>query len=70
MFQVGNGHFIAKMICIARIPQQYMYIMKRVNTGAQNIYTQSVFLFFSVDLSDSEILEKWIPCEYTLSSCP
>ena len=35
MFQVGNGHFIAKMICIARIPQQYMYIMKRVNTGAQ-----------------------------------
>ena len=42
MYQVGNGHFIAKMICIARIPQQYMYIMTRVNTGAQNIYTQSV----------------------------
>ena len=42
MSQVGNGHFIAKMICIARIPQKCMYIMKRVNTGAQNIYTQSV----------------------------
>ena len=42
MYQVGNGHFIAIMISIARIPQKYMYIMKRVNTGAQNIYTQSV----------------------------
>ena len=42
MYQVGNGHFIANMICIARIPQKYMYIMKCVNTDAQNIYTQSV----------------------------
>ena len=42
MYQVGNGHFIAKMICIARIPQKYMYIMKRVNTGAQNIYIYTI----------------------------
>ena len=34
MYQVGNGHFIAKMICIARIPQKYMYIMKR-NRGCR-----------------------------------
>ena len=38
MYQVGNGHCIAKMICIARIQQKYLYIMKRVNAGAQNIY--------------------------------
>ena len=33
MFQVGNGHFIAKMICIARI--------QRVNTGAKCLYCSS-----------------------------
>ena len=44
MYQVGNGHFIAKMMHSTHTTNVHVgsYIMKRVNTGAQNIYTQSV----------------------------
>ena len=42
MYKVGTGHFLAKMICIARIPQKYMYIMKRVTLVFKTyIYTIS-----------------------------
>ena len=52
------------MICIARIPRKYMYIMKTcANTVAQNIYTISQLIHDAISVACGQVSPYPSDCE-------